>query len=341
MSKDTVQIIKIKVDPKQSLRRIDHFLMDRLEGTSRNKIQQAIKDGRVTVDGEEIKPNYKVRPDELIEVSMHKSRVPGEGVQAEEIPLDIVYEDEAVLVVNKPSGMVVHPGVGNFEGTLVNAVKFHLKNQDLPVMPGNLNDRPGLVHRIDKDTSGLLVLAKTEESMTHLAKQFFDHNIHRKYLALVWGEPDPTSGIINAPIGRHPKNRLMNTVLEEDEGGKPAITHYETLISLYYVSLLACRLETGRTHQIRVHMKHIGHTLFNDARYGGDRILKGTVFSKYRKFVENCFEVMPRQGLHAAELGFIHPTTEKEMNFTSDLPDDMAACLDKWEKYVNSRKELL
>lgn len=340
MDKDKRETINIKVDPKQSLRRLDLFLMDRLERTSRSKLQAAIKEGRILVDGQTVKPNYKVRPNETITVELAARKNPGETVEAENIPLDVVYEDEHVLVVNKAAGMVVHPGHGNFEGTLVNAVKYHLQSADLPVLPGNLNDRPGLVHRIDKDTSGLLVLAKTEQAMTHLAKQFFNHTIHRRYLAIVWGEPDPPAGTIDAPIGRHPKNRLMNTVLEERYGGKQAITHYETLQPLYYVSLVKCALETGRTHQIRVHLAHIGNTLFNDERYGGNRVLKGTVFSKYKKFVENCFSILPRQALHASELGFRHPDTGEDMFFEQELPEDMTRCLERWEKYVESRKEL-
>lgn len=340
MDKDKREKINIKVDPKQSLRRVDLFLMDRLERVSRSKLQTAIKEGRVLIDGKEVKPNYKVRPNDMITVEWETRKAPGETVEAEDIPLDVVYEDSHVLIVNKSAGMVVHPGHGNYEGTLVNAVKFHLQSADLPVLPGNLNDRPGLVHRIDKDTSGLLVLAKTEPAMTHLAKQFFNHTIHRRYLALVWGAPDPPSGTIDAPIGRHPKNRLINTVLEERYGGKPAITHYETLQDLYYVSLVKCALETGRTHQIRVHLSHIGHTLFNDERYGGSRVLKGTVFSKYKKFVENSFAIIPRQALHASELGFRHPETGEEMFFEQEMPEDMAQCLERWEKYVESRKQL-
>lgn len=340
MDKDKRETINIKVDPKQSLRRLDLFLMDRLERVSRSKLQAAIKEGRVLIDGKEVKPNYRVRPHDLITMEWEAKKAPGETVEAQDIPLDVVYEDAHVLVVNKPAGMVVHPGHGNPEGTLVNAVKFHLQSADLPVLPGNLNDRPGLVHRIDKDTSGLLVLAKTETAMTHLAKQFFNHTIHRRYLALVWGAPDPPTGTIDAPIGRHPKNRLINTVLEEQYGGKPAITHYETLQDLYYVSLLKCALETGRTHQIRVHLSHIGNTLFNDERYGGSRVLKGTVFSKYKKFVENCFDIIPRQALHASELGFRHPDSGEEMFFEQEMPEDMAQCLERWQKYVESRKQL-
>ena len=259
-----------------------------------------------------------------------------EDVVPEDIPLDIVFEDEYLLVVNKPAGMVVHPAYQNWTGTLVNALAFHFQN--LPEMKGN-EGRPGLVHRIDKDTSGLLVIAKTEQAMNGLAKQFFDHSIERTYYALVWGEPDPADGTINVNVGRSLKDRRITMAFPKGDFGKTAITHYKTLRTLRYVSLIQCNLETGRTHQIRAHMKYLGHTLFNDATYGGDQVLKGTVFSKYKQFVQNCFKVMPRQALHAKSLGFIHPVSKKQMQFDSDLPEDFVNVLDKWENYVTHHSE--
>jgi 23S rRNA pseudouridine1911/1915/1917 synthase len=262
-----------------------------------------------------------------------------EGLLEENIPLDIRYEDDALMIVYKPPGMVVHPGVGNPSGTLVNALAYHLRHDDdIPVLPGNDEDRVGLVHRIDKETSGLLVVAKTEAAMSHLARQFFDHSIERTYQAIVWGAPDPADGTINRNIGRHPRVRQNYTVFDEEEEGKHAITHYRTLEDLYYVSLCELQLETGRTHQIRVHMKSIGNPVFMDKKYGGDRIVKGTVYSKYRTFVERCFELCPRQALHAKTLGFIHPTTGKRVDFDSELPDDMQAALDRWRNYVGHRR---
>ena len=247
-----------------------------------------------------------------------------------------MYEDDELLVVNKPAGMVVHPGHGNYSGTLINALTFHFEN-----LPKNSNERPGLVHRIDKDTSGLLVVAKTEATMTHLAKQFFDKTSKREYVALVWGNLEEDEGRIEGNIGRHPKNRLQNTVFEGDDAdkGKPAVTHYKVLERLGYVTLVSCKLETGRTHQIRVHMKYIGHTLFNDERYGGDKILKGTTFTKYKQFVENCFKILPRQALHAKTLGFIHPKTGEKMSFTSEIPEDMKECIDKWRGYSKHQSQ--
>ena len=321
----------ISVDPGQTPVRIDKFLFDRYGHLSRNKIQNAIRAEAITVNESPVKPNYKVRPGDSISLVFPGSRA-GEGVVPEEIPLDIIYEDDHVLVVNKEAGMVVHPGIGAHSGTLVNALAYYL-SVDLPVMPGNTEDRLGIVHRIDKDTSGLLVVAKNDFAMTHLAKQFFRHEIERQYLALVWGSPEPAEGTIEGNIGRHPRNRLQMTVFPEGEQGKSAVTHYQTLEDLYYVSLVECHLETGRTHQIRVHMQYIGHPIFNDERYGGDRIVKGTVFSKYRQFVENCFTMMPRHALHAHTLGFIHPETKKKMLFTQPLPEDFQSVLEKWRHY--------
>ncbi|PCE63488.1 RluA family pseudouridine synthase [Sediminicola luteus] len=312
----------------QSPLRIDKFLLDRLENTTRSKIKQAAKDGHVWVNGSPVKQNYKVKPDDAIKVLF--AHPPYENLLTpEDIPLDVVYEDDAVLVVNKPAGMVVHPGHGNYSGTLVNALIHHIEN-----LPNNADQRPGLVHRIDKDTTGLLVVAKTEHAMTHLAQQFFEKSTQREYIALVWGHIAADKGTVEGHIGRNPKNRLQMQVFPEGEQGKEAVTHFEVLERLGYVTLVKCWLETGRTHQIRVHMKHIGHTLFNDERYGGEKILKGTTFTKYKQFVENAFKVLPRQALHAKTLGFIHPVTGEKMSFDSEIPEDMVACIEKWRNYA-------
>lgn len=321
---------EINVDPGQELLRIDRFLMDRLPNVTRNKIQQGIKDGFVKVNNGAIKPNYKVHPGDHIVIAFPEPPRDTEVVP-EDIPLDIVFEDSHVLVVNKPAGMVVHPAYQNWTGTLVNALTWHFQN--LPEMKGNAG-RPGLVHRIDKDTSGLLVIAKTEKAMTSLARQFFDHSIDREYLALVWGVPDPPSGTINAPLGRSPKDRRVVAVMPDEILGRRAITHYTSLEDLRYVTLVSCRLETGRTHQIRAHLKHIGHPLFNDSTYGGNMVLKGTIFSKYKTFVENCFKIIPRQALHARRLGFGHPATGKPMVFEAELPIDFKDVIEKWRHYV-------
>ncbi|NAS29632.1 RluA family pseudouridine synthase [Flavobacteriaceae bacterium R38] len=308
--------------------RVDKFLMNFIENATRNKIQQAAKNGNVWVNGTPVKSNYKVKANDEVKVLFEHP--PHEYLLTpENIPLDIVYEDDVLLVVNKPAGMVVHPGHGNYSGTLINALIYHFEN-----LPKNSNERPGLVHRIDKDTSGLLVIAKTEEAMTHLAKQFFNKTSEREYIAIVWGSLKEEEGTIEGHIGRHPKNRLQMTVFEDGEQGKEAVTHYKTIENLGYVSLISCKLETGRTHQIRVHMKHIGHTLFNDERYGGEKILKGTTFSKYRQFVDNCFKVLPRQALHAKTLGFEHPVTGQFMRFDSEIPGDMQECIEKWRHYT-------
>ncbi len=321
---------RIKVDAGQQLLRIDKFLTDRLPNASRSKIQGAVKEGFVRVNGAEINPNYRVRPGDEILIALPEPPRDGEVVP-EDIPLNIVYEDDHLLVVNKSAGMVVHPAYQNWSGTLVNALTHHFKQ--LPTMPNN-DGRPGLVHRIDKDTSGLLVIAKTEKAMTGLARQFFDHSIERTYWALLWGEPDPASGTIDVHVGRSLKDRRVTVAFPEADYGRNAITHYRTLQPLRYVSLVQCNLETGRTHQIRAHMKHLGHPLFNDATYGGDQILKGTPFSKYRTFVQNCFKLMPRQALHAKTLGFTHPATGEAMRFDSELPEDFQQVLDKWNHYV-------
>ena len=318
-------------DKGQAPLRIDKYLMNRIENATRNKIQAAAKDGSIYVNDVQVKQNYKVKPLDVIRVLFEHP--PFENLLTpEDIPLDIVYEDDQLLVLNKPAGMVVHPGHGNYSGTLINALIFHFDN-----LPNNSSERPGLVHRIDKDTSGLLVVAKTEHAMTHLAKQFFNKTSEREYVAIVWGNMDDDEGRIEGHIGRHPKNRLQNTVFDgddADEKGKPAVTHYNVIERLGYVTLVTCKLETGRTHQIRVHMKYIGHTLFNDERYGGERILKGTTFTKYKQFVDNCFKILPRQALHAKTLGFVHPTTGEKMSFNSPVPEDMQQCIEKWRHYA-------
>jgi len=321
---------RIIADRKQSLVRIDKFLMDRLPNVTRTKIQAGIHEGFVKVNEKDIKPNYKVRPSDVITVSLPEPPRDTEVIP-ENIPLNIVYEDDHLLVINKEAGMVVHPAYQNWNGTLVNALTYHFQN--LPQMAGN-DGRPGLVHRIDKDTSGLLVVAKDEQTLTALAKQFFDHTIERTYNALVWGIPEPPSGTINVHIGRSLKDRRVTVAFPDGEMGRHAITHYRVLKDLRYVSLVECKLETGRTHQIRAHMKYLGHPLFNDAMYGGDQILKGTTFSKYKQFVENCFKIIPRQALHAKTLGFVHPVTKKFLQFDSELPKDLTDALEKWENYV-------
>lgn len=309
--------------------RVDKFLMNFIENATRNKIQQAAKNGNIFVNDFIVKSNHKVKANDVVKVRF--SHPPYEHLLTpEDIPIDIVYEDDAVLVINKPAGMVVHPGHGNYSGTLVNALLHHFDN-----LPVNSDNRPGLVHRIDKDTSGLLVVAKTEFALQHLAKQFANKTSEREYVALVWGHIDEDEGRIEGNIGRHPKNRLQNTVWKDEESykGKEAVTHFQVLERLGYVTWISCRLETGRTHQIRVHMKHVGHTLFNDARYGGDQILKGTTFTKYKQFVQNCFTLLPRQALHARTLGFLHPTTNKQLQFEAPVPPDIEQCLNKWRNY--------
>ena len=313
--------------------RVDKFLMNFIENATRNKIQQAAKSGHIFVNDTVVKSNYKVKPFDVVRVLL--PHPPYEHLlEPENIPINIIYEDDSLIVVNKSAGMVVHPGHGNYSGTLINALLHHVQN-----LPNETSIRPGLVHRIDKDTSGLLVIAKTENAMAHLAKQFFEKTTEREYVALVWGHLKQKEGTITGNIGRHPKNRLQNTVYLGDEAskGKPATTHFKLIEQLGYVSLVTCTLETGRTHQIRVHMKHIGHTLFNDERYGGNKILKGTTFTKYKQFVENCFKVLPRQALHAKTLGFIHPKTNKFMRFECPIPNDISECIDRWKNYIANR----
>lgn len=312
--------------------RVDKFLMNFIENATRNKIQQAAKQGHIWVNGTTVKQNYKVKAGDEVKVMFEHP--PYEFLLTpENIPLDIVYEDDSLLVVNKPAGMVVHPGHGNYSGTLINALVYHFEN-----LPNNSSERPGLVHRIDKDTSGLLVIAKTERAMTHLAQQFFDKSSEREYVALVWGNVEEDEGTVEGHIGRNPKNRLQMVVFPNGEDGKEAVTHYKVLERFGYVTLISCRLETGRTHQIRVHMKYIGHTLFNDERYGGEKILKGTTFTKYKQFVENAFKALPRQALHAKTLGFEHPVTGKAMRFDSELPEDMVNCIEKWRGYSKNHE---
>ncbi len=321
--------LRIVADKGQALLRIDKFLMNRVENTSRNRIQNAIDAGSVKVNEKEVKASYKVKPFDVITVVLPDPPRDTE-VYPEDIPLAIIYEDDDLLIVNKEAGMVVHPGFNNYSGTLVNALTFHI--QQLPILPGNTG-RPGLVHRIDKDTSGLLVIAKNEWAMTFLAKQFFDHSISRKYLALVWGDLKE-SGTISGYIGRNAKDRRIMDVYDDPEKGKWSVTHYSVLERFGYVTLIECQLETGRTHQIRAHMKSIGHPLFNDESYGGHKILKGTQFAKYKQFVENCFELLPRQALHATSLGFIHPKTKEFLHFEVSVPSDFRLGLEKWKSYV-------
>ena len=320
----------VTVDKGQGMLRIDKFLTNRMEGVSRNRIQAAADAGNILVGGTPVKSSYKVKPLDRIQIVMPYPRREVE-LRAENIPLDIRYEDDDLIIVNKPAGMVVHPGHGNYTGTLVNALTYHLK--DLPLFQSG-DMRAGLVHRIDKNTSGILVIAKNERAHARLAKQFFDHTIVRRYYALVWGNPDADEGTIEGNIGRSPKDKLQMCVFADGEQGKHAVTHWRVVRRYGYVTLVECRLETGRTHQIRVHMAWKGFPLFNDARYGGARILKGTTFSKSRQFVENCFALLPRQALHARCLGFVHPSTGREVYFESELPADFRAVLDRWENYA-------
>lgn len=327
---------RLEVDAGQAPVRIDRYMSEHMEDTSRSRVQQAIKEGYVTVNGEPAKANYAVRPGDVISFSMPYRRR-GLEIVPQDIPLDIVYEDEDVLVVDKPAGMVVHPGHGHYEGTLINALSHHL---GISQGPEAEDERMGiLVHRIDKDTSGLLAVAKNPESQLKLAKQFFDHSIDRRYVAVVWGDLPEDEGTIDGDIGRDPGDRLRFKVVGEGREGKHAVTHYRVLERFGFVTFVECRLETGRTHQIRVHMSSIGHPIFNDTRYGGSEIRKGTIYTKYRQFIANCFELCPRQALHAQILGFEHPRTRQQLRFSSPLPEDMAALLDKWRKYCSQMPE--
>ncbi len=321
------------VDKGQGAVRIDRYLTDKIENLTRNRIQNVAKAGGVLVNGQPVKPNYKVKP--LDEIKIVLPYAPYENLLVpENIPIDIVYEDDDLIVLNKPAGMVVHPGHGNYSGTLLNGLIYHFEN-----LPKNSDNRPGLVHRIDKDTTGLLVVAKNENAITKLAQQFADKTSKRKYVALVWGDLKNDEGTIEGNLGRNPKNRLQMIVFPEGDYGKPAVTHYKVLERFGYVTLVELELETGRTHQIRAHMKHIGHPLFNDARYGGDKILKGTTFTKYKQFVDNTFKVLPRQALHAKTLGFTHPRTGKFMSFDSEIPTDMQTAIERWRHYAKHKKE--
>ncbi len=337
---------RVSADKGQALLRIDKFLMNRIENATRTKIQQAAENGNVLVNEKPVKSNYKVKPFDVITVVF--AHPPREiELIPQNIPIDIVYEDDDIIIVNKQSGMVVHPGYGNYKGTLVNALVYHFQQLPVSKSGATLNVsvksqeqallRPGLVHRLDKNTTGIMVVAKSEIAMVKLAKDFFDRNLDRKYNALVWGDFEENEGTITGNIGRHLKDRkLMDVFPPESEFGKHAVTHYKVLERFGYVTLLECKLETGRTHQIRAHMQHIGHSLFNDDTYGGNRILKGTTFAKYKQFVENCFTLLPRQALHAKSLGFNHPITGKYIHFDSELPDDMQAVIQKWRGYTLS-----
>ena len=327
--------LSIKVDRGQEPLRLDKFLTARIENATRNKIQKGIEAGRVLVNSKQVNPNYRIKPaDEIIVYS--DKEVHGEEIIPENIPLNIVFEDDDILIINKPAGMVVHPGCGNYTGTLINGVAWYLTQKNKDITEENL-PRFGMVHRIDKNTSGLMVLAKTDKAVASLAKQFFDHTVHRRYYALVWGDMANDTGTIVAHIGRNLKHRKLFAAYPEGDHGKEAITHYNVLERFGYVTLVECRLETGRTHQIRVHMQSIGHPLFNDDTYGGDTIVKGTVFAKYKQFVDNCFAICPRQALHAKTIGFIHPGSKKEVLFNSELADDIREVIEKWRVYVKAK----
>jgi 23S rRNA pseudouridine1911/1915/1917 synthase len=332
---DLFEHFRFKADPGQSPLRIDKYLFNKLESTSRSRIQAAASAGSVLVNNTAVKPNYRVKPGDSITIVLPNPPHSFELIP-EEIPLDIVHEDEDVIVVNKQAGMVVHPGHGNYTGTLVNALMYHLRDNKLF---SSGEERPGLVHRIDKNTSGLLVVAKNEKALNRLANQFFHKTSKRTYLALVWGNMEKEEGTIRGNIGRNPRNRIQMHVFPDGDRGKEAVTHYRVLERLGYVNLVECRLETGRTHQIRVHFHYIAHPLFNDPEYGGDRILKGTTFTRYKQFVENCFALLPGQALHAGTLGFIHPSSGKEVQFEAPLPAGFEDVLHKWRNYIVGRKE--
>ena len=330
LEEELFEHFRFEVPKGQASLRIDKYLMSLIQNATRNKIQTAATEGNIFVNDVIVRSNYKVKANDVVRVML--SHPPFENhIIPENIPLNIVYEDDALLLINKEPGMVVHPGHGNYTGTLVHALAYHFDN-----LPMNSSERPGLVHRIDKDTSGLLVIAKTEAAMTHLAKQFEAKTSEREYIALVWGNVIADQGTIEGNVARHVKDRMQMAVFADPEIGKPAVTHYKVLERFGYVTLISCQLETGRTHQIRVHLKHIGHTLFNDERYGGHLILKGTTFTKYKQFIDNCFKVLPRQALHAKTLGFVHPTTGEMMRFDTDLPQDFQDCIEKWRGYSKS-----
>jgi len=332
---DMFEHYRFVTDAGQKQLRIDKFLVNRIENASRNKIQEAASAGNILVNNVPVKSNYKVKANETISIVMEFPKRELKIIQ-QDIPLNIHYEDDDLIVINKEPGMVVHPGHGNYTGTLVNALAFHLK--DVPLFNSD-DPRPGLVHRIDKDTSGLLVVAKTEHAKNHLARQFFEKSTERSYVALVWGNIEEEEGTIVGHIGRSLKDRMQMAVFPNGEYGKHAITHYKVIERFGYTTLVQCVLETGRTHQIRAHMKYIGHTLFNDERYGGNEILKGTTFTKYKQFVQNCFNILPRQALHAKSLGFIHPRTSEKMSFDTEIPNDMIECIEKWRNYISNRED--
>ena len=325
----------LTVDKGQEPLRLDKFLVARIENATRNKVQKAIEAGRVLVNNKQVQPNYKIRPNDDIVVYSDKE-IQGEEIIPENIPLNIVYEDTDVMIINKPAGMVVHPGCGNYTGTLINGAAYYLMQQNKSISEDTL-PRFGMVHRIDKNTSGLMVMGKTEKAVGSLARQFFDHTVHRRYIALVWGDVQDEEGTVYAHVGRNTKHRKLFAAYPDGEHGKEAITHYKVLERFGYVTLVECRLETGRTHQIRVHMQSIGHPLFNDELYGGDRIVKGTVFAKYKQFVDNCFDICARHALHAKSIGFIHPGTRQEIRFDSELADDMKQVIEKWRVYVKAK----
>lgn len=327
--------MSLVVDKGQEPMRVDKFLVARIEGATRNKVQQSIEMGRVLINGKTIQANHKIKPGEEIVVFSDKE-THGEEIIPEEMPLAIEYEDDDVMIINKPVGLVVHPASGNYSGTLINGVAWYLLQQNSRLKQEDLS-RYGLVHRIDKNTSGLMVLAKNSKALASLAKQFFDHSIHRQYIALVWGDMAEDSGTIRAHVGRHKRFRKIFDAYPDGEYGKEAVTHYKVLERWGYVTLVQCELETGRTHQIRVHMQHIGHPLFNDDTYGGNRIVKGTVFTKYKQFVDNCFALCPRHALHAKTIGFVHPRTREKVSFNSELPDDMKQVIEKWKNYAKNR----
>ena len=327
LEEELYEHFKFEVPKGQAPLRIDKYLMGLIQNATRNKIQIAATEGNIFVNDATVKSNYKVKAFDVVRVML--THPPYENhIVPENIPLDIVFEDDSLLLINKKPGMVVHPGHGNYTGTLVHALAYHFDN-----LPMNSSERPGLVHRIDKDTSGLLVIAKTEAAMSHLAKQFEAKTSEREYVALVWGNVVADEGTIEGNVARHVKDRMQMAVFADPEIGKPAVTHYKVLERFGYVTLISCQLETGRTHQIRVHLKHIGHTLFNDERYGGHLILKGTTFTKYKQFIDNCFKILPRQALHAKTLGFVHPTTGEMMRFDTELPQDFQDCIEKWRGY--------
>ena len=334
-SEELFEHFRFTVDAGQEPVRIDKFLMNRIAGASRSRIQNAAVNGAVLVNDRQVKPSYKVKPADVISIVLPEP-VEYTGLIPENIPLEIFFEDEHVIIINKHAGMVVHPAHGNFSGTLMNALLFHFN----AIRSGmkELLEVPGLVHRIDKNTSGLMVIAKTELAETALAKEFFERTIERKYAALVWGDVKEDSGTITGNIGRHVKNRQVMDVFPEDDNGKPAVTHFKVLERFGYATLIECKLETGRTHQIRVHMKYAGHPVFNDEAYGGNKILKGTTFTKYKQFIENCFDLLPRQALHAKTLGFTHPSTKEKIFFESELPEDMMLVLEKWRRYTTGRQ---